>query len=153
MMVQNNGIIFFSIIQLEVQMIGRIKMSRAFQIIDEKEEFNKLVEIYFSFINGKDLEQALKCLVKKKGYGEEIVFVFFRYDFDEYDRAQLTKPLDESHVLKELDNPAEEGEQNAYQYFETFYDCLDKNVKKERNENPDKTELIDLLAEVKYKLD
>lgn len=153
MMVQNNGIIFFSIIQLEDQTIGRIKMSRAFQIIEEKEEINKLVEIYFSFINGKDLEQALKCFAKKKGYGEEIVFVFFRYDFDEYDRTQLPKPLDENHVLVELGYPAVEVEQIAYLDFKTFYDYLDENVKKELNENPDKTELIDLLAEVKYKWD
>lgn len=128
-------------------------MSRAFQIIEEKEEINKLVEIYFSFINGKDLEQALKCFAKKKGYGEEIVFVFFRYDFDEYDRTQLPKPLDENHVLVELGYPAVEVEQIAYLDFKTFYDYLDENVKKELNENPDKTELIDLLAEVKYKWD
>src|SRR5699024_3048619 len=108
MMLQNNGIIFFSIIQLEDQTIGRIKMSKALQIIEEKEENNKLVEIYFSFINRKDLEQALKCFAKKKGYGEEIVFVFFRYDFDEYDRTQLPKPLDENHVLVELGYPAVE---------------------------------------------
>src|SRR5699024_3802975 len=143
MMVQNNGIIFFSIIQLEDQTIGRIKMSRAFQIIEEKEEINKLVEIYFSFINGKDLEQALKCLAKKKGYGEEIVFVFYRYDFDEYDRTQLPKPLDENQDLVESGYPAVEVEHIAYLDFKTFYDYLDENVKKELNENPDKTVLID----------
>ena len=128
-------------------------MSRAYQIIKKKEDIDELVGIYFNFINGKYLNKALRCFAEKEGYGQEIVFVSFQYDFDEYDMAQLPKPLDENHVLVELGYPAVDVEQIAYLDFETFYDYLDENVKKELNENPDKTELIDLLAEVKYKLD
>lgn len=128
-------------------------MSRTYQVNERKEDIDKLIRTYFDFINGKYLKKALKCFAKKEGYGQEVVFVFFQYDLDEYDMAQLPKPLDKEHVLIELGYPAVEVEQIAYLDFKTFYDYLEENVKRELRESLEKTELIDLLAEVKHNLD
>ena len=127
-------------------------MSRECQVKESKEDIDKLMLTYFNFMNGKHLEKALKSFAKREGYGQEIVFVFFQSDLDEYDMAQLPRPLDEKHVLIELGYPAVEIEQMAFLEFKTFYDYLDKSVKKEVEKTPEKTELIDLLAEVKRSL-
>ena len=76
------------------------------------------MSIYFNFINGKYLERALSFL--KRGFGQEIVFVHFQSDLDEFDMSQLPTPLDDKHVLVELDSPAVESEQQVYLDFETF---------------------------------
>ncbi|WPK12103.1 hypothetical protein R6U77_19795 [Lysinibacillus louembei] len=127
-------------------------MSREYQVKESKEDIDKLMLTYFNFISGKYLEKALKSFAEKEGYGQEIVFAFFQSDLDEYDMAQLPRPLDEKHVLIELGYPAVEIEQMAFLDFQTFYDYLDKNVKKEVGKTPEKTELINLLAEVKRSL-
>lgn len=127
-------------------------MSRECQVKESKEDIDKLMLTYFNFMNGKHLEKALKSFAKREGYGQEIVFVFFQSDLDEYDMAQLPRHLDEKHVLIELGYPAVEIEQMAFLEFKTFYDYLDKSVKKEVEKTPEKTELIDLLAEVKRSL-
>ena len=127
-------------------------MSGEYQVSENKEDIDKLMLTYFNFINGKYLEKALKSFAEREGYGQEIVFAFFQSDLDEYDMAQLPRPLDEKHVLIELGYPAVEMEQMAFLDFKTFYDYLDENVKKEVGKNPEKTELTDLLAEVKRSL-
>ncbi|WDV05482.1 MULTISPECIES: hypothetical protein [Lysinibacillus] len=127
-------------------------MSREYQVKESKEDIDKLMLTYFNFINGKYLEKALKSFAEREGYGQEVVFSFFQSDLDEYDIAQLPRPLDEKHVLIELGYPAVEIEQMAFLDFQTFYDYLDKNVKKEVEKTPEKTELINLLAEVKRSL-
>ena len=76
------------------------------------------MSIYFNFINGKYLERALSFC--KRGFGQEIVFVHFQSDLDEFDMSQLPIPLDDKHVLVELDSPAVESEQQVYLDFETF---------------------------------
>lgn len=45
--------------------------------------------------------------------------------------SQLPTPLDDKHVLVELDSPAVESEQQLYLDFETFYNYLEEHVKKE----------------------
>ena len=45
--------------------------------------------------------------------------------------AQLPKSLDDKHVLIELASPAVEVNQIVYLDFDTFYNYLDKNVRKE----------------------
>lgn len=127
-------------------------MSEEYQINESKEDIDKLMLTYFNFVNGKYLKKALKNFAEREGYGQEIVFAFFQSDLDEYDLAQLPRPLDEKHVLIELGYPAVEIEQIAFLDFKTFYDYLEKNVKKEVKKNPGKTELTDLLAEVKRSL-
>ncbi|MCC8354522.1 hypothetical protein ACSQ7W_18070 [Bacillus halotolerans] len=127
-------------------------MSKEYQVNESKEDIDKLMLTYFNFINGKYLEKALKSFAEREGYGQEVVFAFFQSDLDEYDMAQLPRPLDEKHVLIELGYPAVEIEQMAFLDFKTFYDYLDKNVKEEVKKNPEKTVLTDLLAEVKLSL-
>ncbi|WP_107841408.1 hypothetical protein [Metasolibacillus meyeri] len=127
-------------------------MSREYQVKESKEDIDKLMLTYFNFINGKYMEIALRSFAEREGYGQEIVFAFFQSDLDEYDMAQLPRPLDEKHVLIELGYPAVEIEQMAFLDFQTFYDYLDKNVKNEVEKNPEKTELINLLAEVRRSL-
>ncbi|OIS65345.1 hypothetical protein A4A36_13730 [Bacillus subtilis] len=127
-------------------------MSKEYQVNESKEDIDKLMLTYFNFINGKHLEKALKSFAEREGYGQEVVFAFFQSDLDEYDMAQLPRPLDEKHVLIELGYPAVEIEQMAFLDFKTFYDYLDKNVKEEVKKNPEKTVLTDLLAKVKRSL-
>ncbi|MEJ9303479.1 hypothetical protein ABEW33_18300 [Priestia megaterium] len=127
-------------------------MSGEYQVNESKEDIDKLMLTYFNFINGKYLEKALKSFAEREGYGQEIVFAFFQSDLDEYDMAQLPRPLDEKHVLIELGYPAVEIEQIAFLDFKTFYDYLEKNVNREVENKPEKTELTGLLAEVKRSL-
>lgn len=127
-------------------------MSEDYQIANSKIEIDKIVSTYFNFINGKYLKMALECFANREGYGQEIVFVSFKNDLDDYDMAQLPKPLDDEHVLVELDSPAVEVNQIAYLDFKTFYNYLDENVKKEIEKKPEETELIGLLKKVKESL-
>ncbi|MFX3616492.1 MAG: hypothetical protein ACE3JK_03110 [Sporolactobacillus sp.] len=127
-------------------------MSEKYQVNENKEDMDNLMLTYFNFINKKYLKRALKCFVEKEGYGQEIVFVFFQSDLDDYDMAQLPKPLDEKHILVELGYPAVETEQIAYLDFKTFYDYLAENVEKVIKMNPEENELVDLLVKVKHSL-
>jgi hypothetical protein len=127
-------------------------MSENYQVMNENEVIDKIVATYFNFIKDKYLIKALECFVNKEGYGQEIVFVFFKNDLDEYDMAQLPKPLDDQHVLIELGYPAVEVDQLAYLDFKSFYNYLAENVKKEVKHNSDKRELMELLKKVKNSL-
>ncbi|MBP1047896.1 hypothetical protein I6N96_16515 [Enterococcus sp. BWM-S5] len=126
-------------------------MTENFEVLTLKSEIDQLMQTYFSVINSK-LSKALKLFANKEGYGQEIVFVSFQSDLDDYDMAQLPLPLDDKHVLVELGAPAVEVEQLAYLDFETFYSYLDRNVKTEIEKNPDDSELLDLLEKVKLAL-
>ncbi|WP_342560579.1 hypothetical protein NSQ95_07285 [Psychrobacillus sp. FSL W7-1457] len=127
-------------------------MSREYQVNEDKADLDKLMLTYFDFINGKYLKKALESFAQREGYGQEIIFVFFQSDLDEYDMEQLPRALDEEHVLIELGYPAVEIDQIAYMDFKTFYNYLDENVKKESEKNPSNIELTDLLAKVKRSL-
>ena len=113
-------------------------MNSNFEFIEDKEKNDELMSIYFNF--------------KKEGFGQEIVFVHFQSDLDEFDMSQLPTPLDDKHVLVELDSPAVESEQQVYLDFETFYNYLEENVKKEVEKNPERNGLMDLLVQVKRSL-
>lgn len=128
-------------------------MSKGYQIAGNKTDIDRIVSTYFNFINGKYLKIALKCFANKEGYGQEIVFVSFKNDLDDYDMAQLPKPLDDKHVLVELGSPAVEIDQIAYLDFKTFYNYLEENVKIEIEKNSGEGELIELLKQVKSSLE
>lgn len=128
-------------------------MENEFQILNDKKSVDQLMLTYFSIVSGKDLKKALSAFKEKKGYGIEIVFVSFKNDLDDYDMAQLPKPLDDKHVLVELGSPAVEVDQIAYLYFKTFYNYLAENVKKEVEKNSEESELIELLKQVKSSLE
>ncbi|MEH7150335.1 hypothetical protein V7095_07900 [Bacillus thuringiensis] len=127
-------------------------MNSNFEFIEDKEKNDELMSIYFNFINGKYLERALSFFVKKEGFGQEIVFVHFQSDLDEFDMSQLPIPLDDKRVLVELDSPAVESEQQVYLDFETFYNYLEEHVKKKVEKNPERNGLMDLLVQVKRSL-
>jgi hypothetical protein len=128
-------------------------MENEFQLLDDKKSIDQLMLSYFSIISGKDLKRALYAFEEKKGYGVEIVFASFKNDLDDYDMAQLPKPLDDKHVLVELGFPAVEVDQLAYLDFKTFYNYLEENVKKEIEKNLGEGELIELLKKVKESLE
>ncbi|WP_137663317.1 hypothetical protein [Enterococcus hulanensis] len=128
-------------------------MENEFQILNDKKSVDQLMLTYFSIVSGKDLKKALSAFKEKKGYGIEIVFVSFKNDLDDYDMAQLPKPLDDKHVLVELGSPAVEVDQIAYLDFKTFYNYLAENVKKEVEKNSEESELIELLKQVKSSLE
>ncbi|MBC1483188.1 hypothetical protein HCJ52_11860 [Listeria sp. FSL L7-1485] len=128
-------------------------MSKGYQIAGNKTDIDRIVSTYFNFINGKYLKIALKCFANKEGYGQEIVFVSFKNDLDDYDMAQLPKPLDDKHVLVELGSPAVEIDQIAYLDFKTFFNYLEENVKIEIEKNSGEGELIELLKQVKSSLE
>ncbi|WP_088839198.1 hypothetical protein [Listeria sp. ILCC792] len=128
-------------------------MSEGYQIVGNKTDIDRIVSTYFNFINGNYLKTALECFANKKGYGQEIVFVSFKNDLDDYDMAQLPKPLDDKHVLVELGYPAVEVDQIAYLDFKNFYSYLEENVKTEIEKNSGEGELIELLKQVKSSLD
>ncbi|MBP1047894.1 hypothetical protein I6N96_16505 [Enterococcus sp. BWM-S5] len=127
-------------------------MEKEFHILEEKKSIDELMSTYFNFINRKYLKRALEYFANKEGFGREIVFVSFQSDLDDYDMAQLSLPLDDKRVLVELGAPAVEVDQIAYLDFETFYSCLDRNVKTEIEKNPDDSELLELLEKVKQTL-
>lgn len=128
-------------------------MSKGYQIAGNKTDIDRIVSTYFNFINGKYLKIALKCFANKEGYGQEIVFVSFKNDLDDYDMAQLPEPLDDKHVLVELGSPAVEIDQIAYLDFKTFFNYLEENVKIEIEKNSGEGELIELLKQVKSSLE
>ncbi|MBC1991153.1 hypothetical protein HCJ33_14445, partial [Listeria seeligeri] len=64
-------------------------MSKSYQIAGNNTDIDRIVSTYFNFINGKYLKTALKCFANKEGYGQEIVFVSFKNDLDDYDMSQL----------------------------------------------------------------
>ena len=51
-------------------------MSREYQVNESKEEIDKLMVIYFNFINGKYLEKALKALLKEKVMDKRLSLLF-----------------------------------------------------------------------------
>ncbi|GGC96921.1 hypothetical protein [Enterococcus wangshanyuanii] len=128
-------------------------MENELQILNDKKSVDQLMLTYFSIVCGKDLKKALSAFKEKKGYGIEIVFVSFKNDLDDYDMAQLPKPLDDKHVLVELGSPAVEIDQIAYLDFKTFYNYLEKNTKIEIEKNSEEGELIELLKQVKSSLE
>lgn len=127
-------------------------MKEEFEVITSKREIDQLMQTYFAVTNSK-LIKALKLFANKEGYGREIIFIFFQCDFDDYDMAQLPEPLDNQHVIIELGYPAVEKEQIAYLDFKTFYNYLDEYIKKEVQKSPEKSNLLELLKEVKHSLD
>ncbi|MGG5313082.1 hypothetical protein [Enterococcus sp. DIV2381] len=126
-------------------------MTEEFKILKNEQEIDCLMETFFCAAN-RNLKKVLSLLSNKEGWGEEVVFLSFENDLDDYDMAQLPKPLDDKHVLIELASPAVEVNQVVYLDFDTFYNYLDKNVKKETKKSDD-SELIELLKRVKITLE
>lgn len=127
-------------------------MTGKFEILTNEEEVNQLMAIFFCSANRK-LKKVLKLLSNQKGWGEEVVFVSFKDDLDEYDMAQLPKPLDDRQIIVEFCFPAVEVDQIAYLDFKTFYNYLVDYVKKEIEKNIEDVELLELLKDVKSGLE
>ncbi|KMN45614.1 hypothetical protein VK90_07865 [Bacillus sp. LK2] len=125
-------------------------MMSEYIIVTDKPTIDKLMLTYFSVVSDKQFKKALRCFSQKRGYGEEFVAVLFKYDFDDFDLAQLSKPIDDSHVILEMDYPAADRDTQVYLTFNEFYDYLINRVSAIIEDNPDeKSELNKLLLEVK----
>ncbi|MED1560217.1 hypothetical protein [Bacillus paramycoides] len=121
-------------------------------IVTDKPTIDKLMLTYFSVVSDKQFKKALRCFSQKRGYGEEFVAVLFKYDFDDFDLAQLSKPIDDSYVILEMDYPAANRDTQVYLTFNEFYDYLINRVSAIIENNPDeKSELNKLLLEVKIR--
>ncbi|HHT7240393.1 hypothetical protein [Bacillus nitratireducens] len=119
-------------------------------IVTDKPTIDKLMLTYFSVVSDKQFKKALRCFSQKRGYGEEFVAVLFKYDFDDFDLAQLSKPIDDSRVILEMDYPAADKDTQVYLTFNEFYDYLINRVSAIIEDNPEeKSELNKLLLEVK----
>ncbi|PGW30421.1 hypothetical protein COE04_29240 [Bacillus cereus] len=119
-------------------------------IVTDKPTIDKLMLTYFSVVSNKQFKKALRCFSQKRGYGEEFVAVLFKYDFDDFDLAQLSKPIDDSRVILEMDYPAADKDTQVYLTFNEFYDYLINRVSAIIEDNPEeKSELNKLLLEVK----
>ncbi|WP_317635125.1 hypothetical protein [Xylocopilactobacillus apicola] len=92
---------------------------------------------------------VLKFFAKREGFGVDLVCLSFKDDLDEYETYHLVKPLDDQHVLAEVDYPARPVDYYAYLDFETFYDYTVEAVMDILAEDPKCTKLIPLLREVK----
>ena len=103
-------------------------MTEKFKILINEQEIDELMETFCAA--NRNLNKLLNLLSNKEGWGEEVIFLSFENDLDDYDMAQLPKPLDDKHVLIELASPAVEVNQIVYLDFDTFYNYLDKKRKK-----------------------
>ncbi|MEI4803421.1 hypothetical protein WAZ07_19540 [Bacillus sp. FJAT-51639] len=121
-----------------------------YTIVSDKSTIDKLMLTYFLVVNGEQFKKALKCFSQKRGYGEEFVAILFKYDFDDFDLAHLSKPIDDSHIILEMDYPSADRDTQAYLNFKELYDYLEKRVLSIIEDNPEeKSELNKLLLEVK----
>ena len=124
-------------------------MNSNIDFLEKKEDIDNLMSTYFNFIHGKHLSKALQFFANREGYGQEIVFVSFVDDLDEYDIKKLYRPLDNQHVLVELGYPAVEREQQAILDFNLFYNYLENKVDELIADDKNNEMLLPLLLKVK----
>jgi len=124
-----------------------------FKIIS-KERASSLIKMYFNVMRDGYMNESLKRFAQKKGYGQEVLFIWFQSDFDDGDDEDndIPKELDDKHVIVELDYPAVDVNEFGYLDFATFYQFLANNTKELVREHPEKKELLDLLSKVKESL-
>lgn len=102
-----------------------------YKIVNDFEEIKVLLKDIFTEISmRKRMKEVLQNFSLKKGCVVERKAICFRADLDEYDLSQLKIPLDNFHVLIEVDAIASSINQNsqAYLTFLEFYEYLEKNI-------------------------
>lgn len=90
-----------------------------------------LDDIFFEISRRKSgIEKALKTFSQLEGYIVEGKAICFRKDLDEFELSQLKIPLDNEHVLVDVEADYSSIDKNSQAYFtfNEFYEYVEKNV-------------------------
>ncbi|EAC8104512.1 hypothetical protein LN421_001247 [Listeria monocytogenes] len=90
-----------------------------------------LDDIFFEISRRKSgIEKALKNFSQLEGYIVEGKAICFRKDLDEFELSQLKIPLDNEHVLVDVEADYSSIDKNSQAYFKfnEFYEYVEKNV-------------------------
>ncbi|HAO6375253.1 TPA: hypothetical protein IQC23_001285 [Listeria monocytogenes] len=90
-----------------------------------------LDDIFFEIFRRKSgIEKALKNFSQLEGYIVEGKAICFRKDLDEFELSQLKIPLDNEHVLVDVEADYSSIDKNSQAYFtfNEFYEYIEKNV-------------------------
>lgn len=90
-----------------------------------------LDDIFFEISRRKSgIEKALKNFSQLEGYIVEGKAICFRKDLDEFELSQLKIPLDNEHVLVDVEADYSSIDKNSQAYFtfNEFYEYVEKNV-------------------------
>lgn len=93
---------------------------------------NILDDIFFEIsLRKSGIEKALEKFSQKEGYIVEGKAICFKEDLDEYDFSQLKIPLDDEHILIDVEAAYSslDGNSQAYMTFPEFYAYLERNIK------------------------
>ncbi|HCJ4338056.1 TPA: hypothetical protein NR327_002921, partial [Listeria innocua] len=88
-------------------------------------------DIFFEISRRKSgIEKALKNFSQLEGYIVEGKAICFRKDLDEFELSQLKIPLDNEHVLVDVEADYSSMDKNSQAYFtfNEFYEYVEKNV-------------------------
>lgn len=99
---------------------------------DQADKKMILDDIFFEIAHRKlGIEKALKKFSQQEGYIVEGKAICFRGDLDEYELSQLKIPLDDKHILVDVEADYSSVTQNSQAYitFKEFYSYLEKYLK------------------------
>ncbi len=116
-----------------------------YKLVNDYEEIEILLEDIFTEINmRKRMKDVLQNFSLKEGCVVERKAILFKNDLDENDLAQLKIPLDDYHVLIEIDSIAStiNEDSQAYLTFEEFYSYLERNIGKYIVQEDEKSALL-----------
>ncbi|WP_237756527.1 barstar family protein [Lactiplantibacillus herbarum] len=126
-------------------------MSEEYILMDNKEA-SDFIGTFLSIFQGRyGLRKSLANFAIKEGFGEEIIFIFFKADLGDYDQTQIPKMLDDKHVLLEYDSDVDEIKY-AYLDFPTFYEYLAKEITEIVKAHRKDSDLLGFLAEIRTNL-
>ncbi|KGR85312.1 hypothetical protein [Lysinibacillus odysseyi] len=116
-----------------------------YKLVNDYEEIEILLEDIFTEINmRKRMKDVLQNFSLKEGCVVERKAILFKNDLDENDLAQFKIPLDDYHVLIEIDSIAStiNEDSQAYLTFEEFYSYLERNIGKYIVQEDEKSALL-----------
>ncbi|MGX7419515.1 hypothetical protein ACWOFR_12020 [Carnobacterium gallinarum] len=123
-----------------------------YRLITKTEDIEVLLDEIFTELGmRKRIKKVLKHFSLKEGCVIERKAILFKEDLDEFDLSQLKIPLDDCHILIEVDAIASTINENsqAYLMFTDFYNYLERNIKKYISLDD---EISSLLLEIKHVL-
>lgn len=101
-------------------------------ILVKQEDKNTILDdIFFEISRRKQgIEKALKKFSHQEGYIVEGKAICFKGDIDEYEFSQLKIPLDDKHILLDVEADYSSMNKNSQAYitFKEFYNYLEKNI-------------------------
>lgn len=123
-----------------------------YKLITKNEDIEVLLDDIFTELSmRKRIKKVLKNFSHKEGCVIERKAILFKDDLDEFDLSQLEVPLDDRHILIEIDAIASTISENSQAYitFLGFYNYLEKNIKKYVSLDD---EISNLLLEIRQAL-